>query len=109
MWGCSCGAPFVSVNAACSGALAVPNYRQIYMCYISFISLIYSKSKSHLNLILSCIKYHHLFLSGNKLRYECIYMYVVCIVPAGRGGAHHRRTSKYLMGFASTNQASDAG
>jgi len=32
-----------------------------------------------------------------------------CIMPAGRGGADHRRTSQYLMGFASTNQASDAG
>lgn len=70
----------------------------------------------HLNLIPLCVvtSVHQ----DNRLEYECIcmlyvfcrvYMYVVCILPAGRGGADHRRTSQYLMGFASTNQASDAG
>uniref|UniRef100_A0A9J7ZPB7 Ras association domain family member 2a n=1 Tax=Cyprinus carpio carpio TaxID=630221 RepID=A0A9J7ZPB7_CYPCA len=47
------------------------------MLYLSFISLIYSKSKSYLNLIFRFIMYHHFFLSGNKL-YICM-LYVLCM------------------------------
>jgi len=97
--GCSCRASLcLSVSLLrCSGCAKL----------LTDLDMLHSSTSFILKVILRSVMYPHLFLSGNKLKDK--YMYGVCIVPAGRGGADHRRTSQYLMGFASTNQASDAG